>query len=334
MPRRRIDDGAVGQRMGIERCEDERVEVLANNRATGREVVGGRTDRSAHDQAVGAVGGGNLPIHEQTDLDHRERRAGENRCFIETQFAVDRHVVADHLGLEHEVLDDPELTAGNVVECRIQFEDREIGEEAEGAEVDAEHGHLLIAHPAGRSQNRSVPAEHQHQVGRRSVIRMESADAPVARQGKPGGDAMASLLQFHLKAAGLRHDRWHFAGAGNHQIELPRRDALGKQPGETAHDSACRGRNTCLEGTSVWCTLAWFTRVWCTVDGVRRYRCNVAASVAKGPDSWRPDSWRPANWRQAAAMPPASRPRSASSSARSPCSTNRSGIPSRLMGPA
>jgi hypothetical protein len=38
---RRIDDGAVGQRVGIERREDEGVEILADDRAAGREVVGG-----------------------------------------------------------------------------------------------------------------------------------------------------------------------------------------------------------------------------------------------------------------------------------------------------
>ena len=190
-----IDDGSVGQRVGAQRRQDEGVEVLADDRAAGREVVGGRTDRSAHDQAVGAVRGGNLAVHKQTDLDHRERGTREDRRFVETEFAVDRHAVADHLGLEHEMFDESEPAAGDVFEHRLHFEDREIGEEAERAEVDAEYGHLLIAHPAGRPQDRAVATEREHQVGRRAIVRMKPSLAPVVLQGKPGGDAMARLLQ-------------------------------------------------------------------------------------------------------------------------------------------
>ena len=166
---------------------------------------------------------------------------------------MDRHAVADHLGLEHEMFDEPKPTAGDVVEGRFQFEDREIGEEAECAEVDAEYGHLLIAHPAGRSQDRAVAAEHEHKIGHRAVVRMEPAHAPVARQGKTGGDAMARRLQSRPQAAGLRHDRRHFAGARDHQIELPRRGMLGTQPGKHTHGSARRGKEEFPEVSSACC---------------------------------------------------------------------------------
>jgi hypothetical protein len=73
-----VDDGAVGERVWIEWREHERIEILADEWASGREVVGGGPYRRRDDQPVGAVRGGGLAVHDQADLNHRKRRARED----------------------------------------------------------------------------------------------------------------------------------------------------------------------------------------------------------------------------------------------------------------
>ena len=202
-PGRGIDHGAVGERVRIERREDEGVEVLAHDRAAGGEVVGRRADGRAHDQAVGPVGGGDFAIDEQADLDHRKRRAGEDRRLVESEDAVDDAVVADHLGLEHQVVDEPEGADGDVVERLPGLRNGEVGEEAERAEVDAEHRSLPVAHPAGRPQDRAVATEHDDEVGAFSATRSPVAHAPFAPAHEAAGDRVAGPLQQRSQAIGL-----------------------------------------------------------------------------------------------------------------------------------
>ena len=50
-----------------------------------------------------------------------------------------------------------------------QFVGAEVGQEAELAEVDAEHRRLAIAHLPGGPEDGPVAAEHQGQVGRQRL---------------------------------------------------------------------------------------------------------------------------------------------------------------------
>ncbi len=54
----------------------KRLQVLLQDRASGGEAVGGRSDGSADDQAVGAVCGDGDPADRECDIDHRQRAAG------------------------------------------------------------------------------------------------------------------------------------------------------------------------------------------------------------------------------------------------------------------
>ncbi len=93
-----------------------------------------------------------------------EGRPGPDGDFVEAQAAAFAFRPGDG-AFEHEVLRDAEVVVDDAGETGPQLLGRQVGEEAEPAEVDAEDWCLLVAHLPGGAEDGPVAAKDQSQVG-------------------------------------------------------------------------------------------------------------------------------------------------------------------------
>src|SRR6266700_2609500 len=110
----------------------------------------------------------------------------------------------------------------------------DLGEEAEPAEVHAEHGHLGLQHEPERAQQRAVAAEHHHQVEPGGeLLRPEAGDVPAeaaallvqgaqlhAPLGRPAGQLLAQVERCRPARVDHRADPPQPPGGG-HQGTSP-----------------------------------------------------------------------------------------------------------------
>jgi hypothetical protein len=219
--------------MGIERREDEGVEILADDRAAGGKVVGGRSHRRADDQAVAPVGGREFTVHVEPDLDHRKRWSGEDGDVVHPQFPAHRRAATEHLALEEHVIDETESPGFDVGDRRVDLFPRVVCKEAERAEVDPEHGHLVVGHPPRGVEDRAVPAEHDHEVGARKHGCVVGHGRPVRRiapwhLGSP--HAVSAARQPGRQPGRLRGDRLQGGRSDDGDAEVGGCGPVGAQP--------------------------------------------------------------------------------------------------------
>jgi hypothetical protein len=88
--------------------ESQRVEILPQNRPAGRQAVGSRTDRRGDNQAVATIGSHQFCVNVKVHIENRERPAGENAQFVQSQHVV--QLLFD--GLNHRVFVRPAFPRG------------------------------------------------------------------------------------------------------------------------------------------------------------------------------------------------------------------------------
>src|SRR5579862_9411139 len=75
--------------------------------------------------------------------------------------------------LEHEMLRNAVCLLEDLQEASGKILRRDVGKEAEPAEIDAEHRNLAIAHLASGAENRPIAAEDEGDIGARMLGEVE-----------------------------------------------------------------------------------------------------------------------------------------------------------------
>ncbi len=129
------------------------------------EVVGGRAGGGRDDDAVGAHGGDELLV----DLDGEVGHAGDGALgdddVVEGVPAAEHLAVAAQLGVHHVADFDAGAVGAPGFEGGVEVGEGDLGEEAEGAEVDAEDGGGGVGEGAGCGEEGAVAAEDDDEVG-------------------------------------------------------------------------------------------------------------------------------------------------------------------------
>jgi hypothetical protein len=158
------DDGANGQQMGADGGDQHGVDAGHHDGSVSSEVVGGRAGGGGDDDAVGAEGGDKLLVDVDGEVAHAGDGALGDDDIVEGVPLAERFAVADVLGAHHAA----DLDFGAVVapgfEGVVEVRERNLGEEAEGAEVYAEDGRGSAGEGAGRGEEGAVAAEDDDEV--------------------------------------------------------------------------------------------------------------------------------------------------------------------------
>ncbi len=97
-------------------------------------------------------------------FDHaRARRLIDDRI-IERTARFNGLTAALEADLDHHAVVNVEMACSPAIERREQFGEREFGQVAEPAEVDAEHWNPARAHQPRRAEHRAIAAEHDDQI--------------------------------------------------------------------------------------------------------------------------------------------------------------------------
>jgi hypothetical protein len=158
------DDGPDGQQVRTDGSDQQGVDAGHDDGAVGGEVVGGGTGGGGDDDAVGAEGGDELAVDFDGEVAHASDGALGDDHVIEGVPLLDDLAVADMLGVHHAA----DLDLGAVVapgfEGEVKIGERNLGEEAERAEVHAEDGGGGAGEGAGRGEESTVAAEDDDEV--------------------------------------------------------------------------------------------------------------------------------------------------------------------------
>ncbi len=158
-------DRADGEQVRTDGRDQHSVDAGHDDGAVRGEVVGRGAGGSGDDDAVGAEGGYGLFV----DLDGEVAHAGDGSFgdddVVEGVPLFDETAVADDLGTHHAA----DLDLGTVVapgfEGGVELGEGNLGEEAEGAQVDAEDGGGGAGEGSGCGEEGAVAAEDDDEVG-------------------------------------------------------------------------------------------------------------------------------------------------------------------------
>ena len=153
-------DGSVGERVRRDGHQRERRHVRRDDRAAGRQRVGGRSGRRGDDQAVGAHRIDEAAVDLDAHLDHAAAAAAVDDDVVERDAAI-----AVDLGVEQgpSLLD--EASVEYRADRRLHVGERDVGEEPEAALVDADQRQVEGRDLARDRQHRAVAAHDDDDVG-------------------------------------------------------------------------------------------------------------------------------------------------------------------------
>ena len=132
--------------------------------AVGGEVVGGGTGGGGDDDAVGAEGGNELAVDFDGEVAHAGDGALGDDDVVEGVPLLEDLAVADVLGVHHAAHLDLGAVVAPGFEGGVEVGERDLGEEAEGAEVYTEDGGGGAGEGAGRGEESAVAAEDDDEV--------------------------------------------------------------------------------------------------------------------------------------------------------------------------
>jgi hypothetical protein len=161
----RDDDGTDGEQVRTDGSDQHGVDTGHDDGAVGGEVVGGGAGGGGDDDAVGAEGGDGLLV----DLDGEVAHAGDGAFgdddVVEGVPLLDDLAVADDGGAHHAADFDLGAVVAPGFEGGVELGEGDLGEEAEGAEVDAEDGGGGAGEGAGCGEEGTVATEDDDEVG-------------------------------------------------------------------------------------------------------------------------------------------------------------------------
>ena len=158
-------DRPVGQRVRAHRHDREHRQRRVQDRPAGRQRVGGGAGRRRHDQAVGAQVVDELAVDAHLELDQAAVGALGDTGVVERPHVEQALVAPPHLGGEQQ----PRLGDVLAVEDRADGVEhgveRDVGEEAEPALIDADQRHVERRQRARDVEHGAVAADHDGQIG-------------------------------------------------------------------------------------------------------------------------------------------------------------------------
>jgi len=161
----RDDDGTDSEQVGTDGSYQHRIDAGHNDRAIGGQIICGGTGGRRDDDAVGAEGGYGLAVDLYREVAHASDGSFGDDDVIERVPCLNELAVTDDLRSHHAT----DLDLGAVVapglEGGVELGERDLGEEAEGAEVDAKDGGGGAGEGAGCSEEGAVATENDDQVG-------------------------------------------------------------------------------------------------------------------------------------------------------------------------
>ena len=153
------DDGADGEEVGADGGEDHGVDGGHENGAVGGEGVGGGTGGGGDDDAIGAETGDELAVELDGELAHAGDCTFGEDDVVEGIPLAEEFAVTEELGV-HEAAGVDDGGAGHPgFEGDVELGKGDLGEEAEGAEVDAEDGGVGVGEGAGYGEEGSIATE-------------------------------------------------------------------------------------------------------------------------------------------------------------------------------
>ena len=160
------DDGADGEQVGTDGGEDHGVDCRHEDGAVGGEGVGGAAGGGGDDDAVGAEAGDELAVELDGELAHAGDGAFGEDDVVEGLPLAEEGAIAEELGVHEAAGVEDGGAVAPCVECGVELAEGDFGEEAEGAEVDAEDGGFGEGEGAGGGEQCAVAAERDDDGGR------------------------------------------------------------------------------------------------------------------------------------------------------------------------
>ena len=208
------DERPLRQGVGGDRRHDDGGEGRVEDRAAHREAVGRRARGGGDDDSVSAEARDRVAADRDLERsDASGRPAVQDRVVQGAVGAAVRPVGDRHVEAAAAVL--AEAAGEDLVQARQRLFLLQAGQVAQGADVDADHGRRR-RRVAGDREERSVPAQHDDEVG-------DARDPVAAKVGLPPHLPRRLVVEEHLDSAAPQGP-FHAFG----QPERPRRD-LGDQ---------------------------------------------------------------------------------------------------------
>jgi len=106
-----------------------------------------------------------LAVDRHAQLGHAGAAAARHHHVVHGHAAIDHGAVAHHAPFEQAALLGGGLALQNFAERRQHALDRDVGNEAEAAEVDADEGDFVLGQLARNAEHGAVAAHHDDQIG-------------------------------------------------------------------------------------------------------------------------------------------------------------------------
>ena len=201
----------VRERVRGDGIQHERVHAGMDNRAAGREVVGGRPRRRRDDDAVGVEPGDEFAADADGELHHPGQRPARHRHVVQHEVLGSRLAGAFDDRSQHQARLDRRRAGQRGLERRVQLVVGDLRHEPEAAEVHAEDRDLQsgLGRPVGHAEQRAVAPEQQDEIdvpgqvvardpaearGCREVggvVVEDGLDAALPQPGRDGGQVRA-----------------------------------------------------------------------------------------------------------------------------------------------
>src|SRR3954470_19846060 len=210
------DERAQGAALRRERREDDRVERGRDRRAAGANGVRGRPRGRGHDDAVAVEGEHRLAPHRDAQARGAVAAQAPDDDVVERDDG--RPALGRHRRDERGAGVDVRLAGRERVERPPEVGAVAVGQEADGPEVDAEHGRAPGHRELERAQDRPVAAQSDHEVAARGEVARLRAGAEVDDlEAQPVGPRL-DLEQLRAavpRRSGEHADRRGAVGAGD-----------------------------------------------------------------------------------------------------------------------
>ena len=182
----RADDHRPGEQgVRADRHEEQGLDVGPDDRAAGRERVGGGPGGGGHDDAVAAPGRQRAAVDLDGELEHPLARRLLDGHLVQGPGREHRVAVLEGVHLEGHPLLDGVVARDDALDGGVEVFALGLGEEADVAEVDPEQGHARAAGELGAAQDRAVAAEHADQLAAGGAESGPSEASPAADASTP-----------------------------------------------------------------------------------------------------------------------------------------------------
>ena len=159
----RKDDGAVAERMGTDRREDNALDARIDDRAARRKRVGGGAGGGGDNNAVGAVIETRVAVVHNAEVDDVGHRPARQHHVVERDIAVLGLSLVPDGNVEHHAALDL-VFLGEEAGDELQLAHFQTRHKAQTSLIESQDGLVVDGGDGRRTQDRAVPAERDDRV--------------------------------------------------------------------------------------------------------------------------------------------------------------------------